>query len=743
MSDSAPTTTNADSRAGQRTGPPVAPRVPHRRTHHGDTFVDDFEWLRDKESAETLEYLEAENAYTAAQTAHLGGLREAIFDEIKARTQETDLSVPSRTGTFWYYSRTSEGAQYPVMCRLPVRGQDDWEPPTLIPGEPADGEQVLLDCNVLAEGQPFFSLGAFAVSESERFLAYSTDVVGDERYTIRILDIDAGTHGPDLIEGTLSQAVWSNDGTVLFYSTVDESWRPDTVWRHEVGTPGSTDDVVVFHEDDDRFWVSVSATTSHRFVLVESGSRITSETRVLDADAPGAEPRVVFARESGVEYSVEHLRVGDDDRWVVVHNKDALNFAVGIGPLDVSSINDLEVVVPASAEVRIGEAHTSQHALVLALREDGLPQVRVFSVGSNGLADGHRIAFDEAEFSAGAQEFSDWRCPLVRLSYTSWITPRTVLDYDPRTRTRLMRKQVEVPGYAPGRFLATREWVVARDGTRVPVSFLHHEDVQPRSGGPLLLYGYGSYEISSDPRFAVSTLSLLERGFVFATAHVRGGGEMGRQWYEDGKLLAKKHTFDDFVDCARYVVDTGWTTSERLAAHGGSAGGLLMGAVANQAPDLFGAIVAHVPFVDALTTILDPELPLTVIEWDEWGDPLHDPDVYAYMKSYTPYENVQSAPYPAIYALTSINDTRVYYVEPAKWVAELRRTTTGHRPILLKCEMSAGHGGASGRYDFWHETADYLAWVVDTVGTGSVSAHFVGPAHEPASPGEPQVSRVL
>lgn len=706
--------------------PPVAPQVPKLRTFHGDTFIDNFEWLRDKESEETVAYLEAENAYTKAMTEPLADLREAIFGEIKSRTLETDLSVPSRRGGHWYYSRTIEGKQYAVMCRVAARGEDDWSPPELEPGVAPDREQVLLDCNVLADGHDFFQLGAFSVSIDESALAYATDVVGDERYTIRVLRLDSGELLPDEIPNTLHGATWSADGSHLFYCTVDEAWRPEKVWRHRVGTLGTDEDVCVFHESDERFWVSVDRTTSDRFVVISSGSRITSEVRVLDAADATAEPAVLIPRREAVEYAVDHAVVAGRDRWLVLHNNGAANFTLGMGGLDIRSIDDLETVIAHDDGVRLTDVHVSRDILAVNLREHGLAQIRVYTLGEEGLGLGDNIPFDEPMFTASAADFSDWNQPYVRLSYESWLTPSTVLDYDPATRTSVVRKRQPVIGYDSDLFVQTREWVRSRDGVDIPLSLVHHRDVAPRQGAPLLLYGYGSYEISVDPRMRIPVLSLLERDMVFAVAHVRGGGEMGRAWYEDGKLLAKRHTFDDFVDCGRHLVETGWTSTDQLVAHGGSAGGLLMGAVTNQAPDLFAGVVAHVPFVDALTTILDPELPLTVIEWDEWGDPLHDPEVYAYLRSYTPYENIKPGDYPAIYALTSINDTRVFYVEPAKWVAQLRATTGSSRPILFKCEMSAGHGGASGRYDFWRETADYSAWVIDVAGASHAPVHAVG-----------------
>ncbi len=714
--------------------PPVANRVPTTRSFHGDTFVDSYEWLRDKESPETLGYLEAENAYTKAMTAHLGHLREAIFGEIKGRTLETDLSVPSRSGEHWYYSRTIEGKQYPVMCRVAVTDPDDWTPPDLPPGGAPDGEQVLLDCNDLADGYDFFSLGAFSVSLDESTLAYAIDVVGDERYTIRLRPLGSGEQLPDEIPNTLHGATWSSDGSHLFYCTVDDAWRPEKVWRHRVGTPGTDLDVCVFHESDEKFWVTVDRTTSDRFIVIQSGSRVTSEVRVLDADSPTDQPSELFPRREGVEYSVDHAVIAGEDRWLVLHNDGAPNFTLAVGGLDVHSFDDLETLVPHDRSVRLGDVQASRDTIAVTLREGGLAQVRVFVLDEHGIGQGANIAFDESMFTASSAGFSDWRQPYVRLSYESWLTPSTVHDYDPVARTSTVRKNQPVIGNDADRFVQTREWVRSRDGVDIPLSLVRHRDVTPGAGTPLLLYGYGSYEISADPRMRIPILSLLERGMVFAVAHVRGGGEMGRSWYDDGKLLAKKNTFNDFVDCARHLVESGWTSAERLVAHGGGAGGLLMGAVANQAPDLFAGIVAHVPFVDALTTILDPELPLTVIEWDEWGDPLHDPEVYAYMKSYTPYENVTATHYPAIYALTSINDTRVpQRPEPAKWIAQLRATVTPGHPILFKCEMSAGHGGASGRYDFWREIADYSAWVVDVAGAPTTRCTTSAPVVTPGA----------
>ncbi|MBA2560122.1 MAG: S9 family peptidase, partial [Propionibacteriales bacterium] len=449
-------------------------------------------------------------------------------------------------------------------------------------------------------------------------------------------------------------------------------------------------------------------------------SKLTSEIRILEADDPTGDFRVVIARADGVEYHVDHAVFGGGDRLLVLHNRDAMNFTLGVGPVSLSSLDDLEPVITASDDVRLSDIDVSAQTLVVNLREAGLAQVRVFSLTDAGIGAGSNIDFAEDVFEAQATGFSDWRQPFVRLSYSSWVTPATVFEYDPQTAILHLRKRQPVlGGYDPADYVQSREWVTGRDGAQIPISIVHRRSVEPRGNAPLLLYGYGSYEISIDPFTSISRLSLLDRGMVFAVAHVRGGGEMGRSWYEHGKLLNKKNTFTDYVDSAQHLVDTGWTSPDHLIAVGGSAGGLLVGAVGNLAPHLFAGILAQVPFVDALTTILDPTLPLTVSEWDEWGDPLHDPAVYAYMKSYTPYENIPARDYPAVYAVTSINDTRVFYVEPAKWVAQLRATVTSDNPIMLKCEMSAGHGGASGRYDAWRETADYYAWVVDRAGAST------------------------
>jgi oligopeptidase B len=705
---------------------PTAKTVPFERVHHGDRFVDEYEWLRDKEDPEVIAHLEAENAYTEARTAHLGPLREKIFDEIKNRTQETDLSVPTRLGEYWYYSRSYEGKQYGVHCRCPIdanaAGIDAWTPPQLEVGTEIPGEQVLLDSNVLAEGHDFFALGAFSVSHDGNLLAFSVDTAGDERYTLRFMDLRTGELLGDEIPRTAPGATWSLDGSHVFYQTVDESWRPDTVWRHRLGDTSAAD-VRVFHEPDERYWVSVGATRSEKYLMIWVGSKITTEGRVLESDDPTGEFRVLLPRREGVEYSAEHAVVAGEDRFLIMHNDvvdgvKAENFVLAEAPAGDPS--RLRTLIGHRDDVRLEDIDAFSGQLVLSYRREALPRVAVWPLTADGYGELRELEFDLELYSAGLGSCPEWDQPTLRLGLTSFITPTQVFDYVVETGALLLRKEQPVlGGYDANDYVQHRDWAVAADGTRIPISVVARRDTDRATGPkPLLLYGYGSYEASMDPGFSVSRLSLLDRGMVFAIAHVRGGGEMGRLWYENGKTLTKKNTFTDFVSCAQHLVDNGTTAPDRMIADGGSAGGLLVGAVANIAPELFAGVLANVPFVDPLTSILDPSLPLTVIEWDEWGNPLADKDVYEYMKSYSPYENVAAKDYPAILAITSINDTRVLYVEPAKWVAKLRATKTGDSPLLLKTEMSAGHGGVSGRYEKWREVAFEYAWVLDTVGLG-------------------------
>lgn len=686
---------------------------PTTRTHHGDDVVDDYEWLRAKEDPAVIAHLEAENAYTEARTAHLAPLRQRIFEEIRSRTLETDLSVPTRQGEWWYYGRTVEGQQYGIHCRAPLASPEDWTPPALTPGVDVPGEQVLLDGNEAAAGHEFFSLGSFDVSTDGTRLLYGVDVEGDERYSLRVRDLATGADLDDVVENTSAGACFSPDGRFVVYTTMDDAWRPDSVWLHEVGTD-ATADVRLFHEPDERYWVGAGFTRSEHYLVIDVGSSITTEEYLVPASDLRTPPRSIWPRREGVEYSATHAVVGGEDVLYIVHNDGALDFELvrvaaddPTGPRTVISAHE-----PGR---RLLDVSAFRDWAVVSYRREGLARLGILSYETGAIDE---LDFDEELYAAGAGGNPEWATPIVRLGYGSFITPGTVYDYVVATGEFLLRKRQPVlGGYSPSDYAQRREWVAADDGTRVPVSLVWKRSFgEPGAGEPrpVHLYGYGSYEHSIEPGFSVARLSMLDRGVVFAIAHVRGGGELGRQWYEDGKLGRKRNTFTDFVAVARHLVASGVTSPSRLVAEGGSAGGLLMGAVANLAPELFAGILADVPFVDALTTILDPSLPLTVIEWDEWGDPLHDPSVYEYMKTYTPYENVrEGVDYPRILATTSLNDTRVYYVEPAKWVARLRAVGVD---ALLKCEMVAGHGGVSGRYNAWHQRAFELAWLLDVLG---------------------------
>jgi oligopeptidase B len=721
----------ASSSAVATPRPPVAKRVPTQRTHHGDTFVDQYEWLRDRESEEVVTHLKAENAYQEALTAHQEPLREAIFQEIKGRTKETDLSVPNRKDGWWYFSRSVEGKEYGIQCR--VRAQNtgspvtDWTPPAVEAGVEIPGEEVLLDGNVEAEGKPFFSVGGTAVTIDGNLYAYAVDNAGDERFTLRIKDLRTGELLPDVIENVFYGVSFSPDGTRIFYTVVDDSWRPYQVKSHVLGTP-VTDDEVIYQEDDAAMWLGFELSSDRRHLVLGIGCSEYSETRLLRFDDPDAGLSTVISRNERVLYEAEPFQLDGQERLLITHNRDAVNSMVSLADAAEFSKPLAEqhwtTVVEHSDDVRVNGAGVTATHLVVSIRKDTIERVQVMSLEGLGTAGQQapvEPAFDEELYTAGVGG-SDYEAPVIRLGYTSYFTPSRVYDFvlptpeQPAGELLLRKESPVLGGYDGSDYVATREWAEAADGTRVPLSVLRHKAVKQDSTAAGLVYGYGSYELSMDPGFGIARLSLLDRGVVFVIAHIRGGGELGRHWYEDGKKLSKKNTFTDFIAATDWLTQSGWVAPDRIAALGGSAGGLLMGAVANLAPEKYAAIVAQVPFVDALNSILDPELPLSALEWEEWGNPITDPAVYEYMKSYTPYENVREVAYPKIAAVTSFNDTRVLYVEPAKWVQELRNKTTGGEPILMKIEMDGGHGGASGRYVQWRERAWDYAFIADSLG---------------------------
>jgi oligopeptidase B len=727
------------SETGAVPAPPLPERRPVRLEAHGDVRVDDWYWLRDRDDPAVLAHLEAENAYTVAATARTEPLRQRLYEEIVARIAETDLSVPVRKGPWWYYARTVEGLDYPVHCRRPAQPDDDGagDPPRPPgPGEDPDpDEQVLLDENVLASGHDYFALGNLSVSPDHQWLAYSVDTTGGERYRMRFRRLDTGEESPESLEDTSYGVAWANDNETVFVVRVDEAMRPYQLWRHVVGTDPE-EDVLVHEEPDERFYLGVGRTRDDAYIICSLDSKITSEVWVLDADAPGTAFTVVEPRRHGIEYGVDHVR-GDPDRdlpgrFLIVTNDGAEDFRLVEAPDDQPGRASWLEVLPSRPGVRLEGVDPFASHWVVAEREEGEARLRVLDPVSGS---SQPIARPESPSTVWAGANPEYDTTVVRYEYTSLVTPRSVYDLDLATgETRLRKRQQVLGDFAPERYRTERRWATADDGTRVPISLVYRADLvsppdeaTPTAGGapaPCLLYGYGSYEASIDPTFSSLRLSLLDRGFVFAIAHVRGGGELGRQWYEDGKLDRKTNTFTDFVACARLLVTSGWTAPDRLVARGGSAGGLLMGAVANLAPELFRAIVAEVPFVDCLTTILDPSLPLTVLEWEEWGNPVEDPDAYQLLKSYSPYDNVRSTDaegrplrYPDLLVTGGLNDPRVGYWEPAKWVAKLRAANPDNR-VLLKMELGAGHGGPSGRYDAWRDEAFVYAFVLDAVGRG-------------------------
>lgn len=714
---------------------PVAAKHPSHRVMHGDDVLDNYEWLRNRDDPEVLAYLEAQNAYAEARTEQLAGLRDTLYHEVESRTVETDMSVPYRAGSWWYFTRTTEGQEYWEQCRCPVvdvpgtqgRALADaqWTPPTIVPDERLPHEEVIFDANALAAKSEFFAVGSFDVSEDGNWLLYGLDTQGNERYELRIKNLVTGTLLDDVIENTAAGAAFSKDAAYIFYSTVDEAWRPDKIWRHNVNRAGVTSDVkradvspdvLILHEPDDRYWVGVGGLTrSREYFTLEVGSSVTSETLVAPANDSLAAFAPVWEREEGVEYDLTHARINGESRFIITHNRNAPN-----GETVVVSTDDpttiLFTLLPHSTERRIEGVSAFERFLLVDYREHGLTQAGVMMLdptAEHGIAPLQQIPVDLPLYtiSAGA---SEWEEPNLRLSVTSLSTPRTLYLYAVASGDRsILKRQVVNGDFDAEAYREARVWAPAEDGKRIPISLVWRPDGDEPlpHGRPTLLYGYGSYEASMDPGFSIARLSLLDRGVVFAIAHVRGGGELGRAWYDDGKVLTKRHTFTDFIDAARHLIELGCASPERLAARGGSAGGLLMGAVTNMAPELFCAVHAAVPFVDALTSILKPELPLTVIEWDEWGDPLHSAEVYNYMKTYTPYENVRGdVTYPKILATTSLNDTRVLCVEPAKWVARL--TELGH-DALLRIEMHAGHGGVSGKYARWRDSAWEDAWLLN------------------------------
>ncbi|MCD6375592.1 MAG: S9 family peptidase, partial [Caldisericaceae bacterium] len=670
--------------------PPIAKKIAHRDTMFNDVRVDYYHWLRNRENPEVIDYLKAENTYTEAMMAHTKELQEKLYREMLGRIKETDVSVPVKKGPYYYYTRTEKGLQYPIHCRK--KGNLEAE------------EEIILNENELAKGHKFFSLGVFNVSPNHRYLAYSVDTTGSETYTIYVKDLQTGQLFEEKIENTYYSLAWANDNQTFFYTVLDAAKRPYKVFRHRLGQPASKDELVR-HEKDEKFFISVHRSKSGQYIFMNLASQVTSEVRFLPADRPQAAFRVFRPREYKVEYSLVH----QGDYFYFLINKDAINFKLLRTPVKRIRERYWQEIIPHNPQVMLEEVEAFKNYLAVLLRDQGLRQILVKDLSSG---KDHYIKFEEPLYTVNFTGNAEYDIQTLRFNYQSLITPSSIYDYNLKTRERELKKRREVPNYKPEAYQMERVWATARDGVKVPVSLIYKKGLKKDGNNPALLYGYGSYGVSINLRFNSNIFSLVDRGFVYAIGHIRGGGDLGRQWYEDGKLLKKKNTFTDFIACAQHLINEGFTSPEHLSIMGGSAGGLLMGAVTNIRPDLFKAVVAHVPFVDVLNTMLDPTLPLTVIEYDEWGNP-NEEKFYWYIKSYSPYDNVTAQDYPNILVTAGLNDPRVSYWEPAKWVAKLRATKTDDNLLLLKTNMGAGHMGASGRYDYLKEVAFDYAFLLD------------------------------
>ena len=712
---------------------PRAPQRPVEITRHGDTRVDPYYWLMDRENQEVLSHLRAENDFLAHELAPLKALEDELFIEIKNRVEETDISVPVRKGRWWYFERTREGLNYPISVRVPARS-DDLTPPDVDPLITFEGEQVILDENLEAGESDFLSVGVLAVSPDESWVAVGTDFEGSERHHVTVRPLANQEPLADELDDVYYGFAWASDSRHFFYTRVDDAMRPWQLWRHELNTPAHAD-ILVYEEPDAEYTVSVGRSRDDRMIVVILNSSMTSEVRYVPADDPTAELRVLETRRHGVEYGVEHfVDSAGVAWWLKVTNEDATDFRLLARRIGDEAWREIVAERPGS---RLDGVDAFSRFLALSVREDGCAALRLVPLLSGEDPFGDDLLARSSLVEGGAfpntvalSANPNVDTPQVRVLITSLTTPRFIADVVLDTGEVIVRKQQTVRGgYEESDYVTARLWVEASDHVQIPVSLVAKREfvrvgadgsLEPRAPSPFLLYGYGSYEISIDPAFSSLRLSLLDRGVIFAIAHIRGGGEMGRSWYEMGRLAQKPTTFSDFIAVARALIERGWTMPERLAARGGSAGGLLMGAVMNQAPELFQAIVAEVPFVDVLTTMLDDSLPLTVGEWEEWGNPDASATSYRTMKGYSPYDNVRAVQdgspvrYPHLYATGGLNDSRVGFWEPAKWVLKLRDANVENRAVL-KTEMGAGHGGPSGRYDAWRDEAQVLAWLLNEV----------------------------
>ncbi|WP_306013984.1 MULTISPECIES: S9 family peptidase [unclassified Allomuricauda] len=677
--------------------PPVAPKHPTKLEKHGDVRIDDYYWMNNREDQQVLDYLNAENDYFQKMTAHTQKFQEELFQEMKARIKEDDESVPYQLDGYWYITRYEEGKEYPIYSRK--KGSLEAE------------EELLFDCNQMAEGHEYFNLRGVSISPDNKLASFGTDTISRRQYNIQIKNLESGEIFPDIIENTTGSSVWANDNKTLFYTKKDPvTLRSDKIFKHVLGTSADEDELV-FHEKDSTYNTFVYKTKSRDYIVIGSSSTLTSEYRFLDADDPNGKFKVFSPREKGVEYSISHF---EGDFYVLTNRDGATNFKLMKTNENNTSSEHWEEFIPHDEEVLLEDVEIFRDYYVVTERRNGLSQMKIAKWDGS---DSYYLPFESETYVAGPSVNLDFDTKVLRYYYNEMGEPYAVIDFDMETRTKTVMKQQEVLGgkFDKNNYKTERLWATARDGKKVPISIIYRKDTPLDGTSPLLQYGYGSYGATMDPYFSSIRLSLLDRGFIYAIAHVRGGEYLGRPWYEDGKLLQKKNTFTDFIDVSKFLIEQKYTSSEHLYAMGGSAGGLLMGAIINMEPELYHGIIAAVPFVDVVTTMLDDTIPLTTGEYDEWGNP-NEKEYYDYMKSYSPYDNLEAKAYPHMYVSTGLHDSQVQYWEPAKWVAKLREYKTDNNLLFLDTNMDAGHGGASGRFEALKETAKEYAFILDLEG---------------------------
>ena len=676
---------------------PVAKKVPVSLEKHGDIRIDNYFWMSKRDHPDVLDYLNRENDYNDKLTAHTKDFQQRLFEEMKGRIKEDDSSVPYKHNEYWYFTRYEKGKDYPIFSRR----KEHLEAP----------EEILFDVNEMAEGFDYYSLGGINVSPDNKLAAFAVDNVGRRKYSIQIKNLETGEILPLNIETTTGGSTWANDNRTLYYTRKDEeTLRSDRVFKHRLGS-ATEDDELVYFEQDETFNTFVYKSKSRKYIIIGSNSTLTSEFRFLDADKPEGEFRLVQERIRGLEYGISHY----EDHFYILTNKDkATNFKLMKTPVNATEAENWEDVIPHRKEVLLEDIDLFKKYLVITERSQGLNQIKIMSWDGS---ISYFIPFDNETYTAYTGTNPDFNTNILRYKYNSLTTPTSVIDFNMDTQEKEIKKEQEILGgkFNKENYVSERLWATAKDGTKIPMSIVYRKGLKKDGNNPVLQYAYGSYGSTIDPYFSSVRLSLLDRGFIFVLAHVRGGEYMGRQWYEDGKLLKKKNTFTDFIDCSKHLISLGYTSPEHLYASGGSAGGLLIGAVANMAPELYRGMMAAVPFVDVLTTMLDDSIPLTTGEYDEWGNP-NDPTYYEYMKSYSPYDNVVAQDYPNLLVTTGYHDSQVQYWEPAKWVAKLRELKTDKNIILFHTNMDAGHSGASGRFEALKEVAEEYAFLLDLEG---------------------------